>query len=112
MLAQTFTGRWLWGQEVFSRCKFGWNGIILSSEKFLKERKGTKGKGGEERLGKEEGKGGEGAQGKGVEDRWGKGEGRGGEAGEGGEKRFSNCSFTNKPEMLMGGILLEPWSGQ
>lgn len=31
------------GPKVFSRCKLGWNGIILSSEKFLKEIKGAKG---------------------------------------------------------------------
>lgn len=39
------------GHEVFSRCKFVWNGIILSSEKFFNERKGTKGNEGEERWG-------------------------------------------------------------
>lgn len=43
------------GHGSFSRCNCGWNGLILSSEKFLKERKGAKGEAGRD-GGREEGK--------------------------------------------------------
>lgn len=43
------------GHKVFIRCKLGWNGIILRSEKFLKEIKGEKGDRGVGRSGEREG---------------------------------------------------------